>query len=541
MGISVNFTYKPIQQIDIIPKESIIKDKKPNKLDEIEITDDKLAKLFKQSYGKDFVYIYDDENGKFGTFYYYDTYIWKIDRNSKHLNTIIPGSFFNKIHKKLSDRLTKCTEKYERINIMDTQQKLKSLQFQTRIRNIIERLKHHLHNPDIKFNQNPYILVFENGVYDLENFKFKKQTERSEYISNKYSTGYNYEDYDEDKMKEFKTEYIDKIFINDLQDRNVFFKLISTILVGKRYKKYIIANGTGDNGKSGFMALSSDMLGNYAYKINVRDLCVGKKDIFELNNIKDKRLVFCEEPDESTQKFDGNFIKEITGSDVVNFRQMYNTDNSEVNLALLLVICCNKKPPINCFDSATRERTIDFPFLSTFTDTDINNTDRFAGKEYYDTKEFRNKSRILMFHYLIPYLKLFFEDKQKIKLTKNLEQRRENYLLESDELYCWFKDNYTIIEDENDKSYITMKDLFSTFRNSDYYMNLPKGQKRKLNKSKLQEELMTRKSIKKYWREEYRPIIKDKQKHIRNCFIHIKRTESNCIIDNSDSDDDNSA
>ena len=145
------------------------------------------------------------------------------------------------------------------------------------------------------------------------------------------------------------------------------------------------------------------MLGNYAMKINVKDLCVGKKDTFALNNIHKKRLVYCEEPDAKTHKFDGNFIKNITGSDKDSFRKIHSAV-SEVLVHCLITIICNTKPPINAFDTAIRNRTIDYPFLSTFTDTDINNIDRFESNEYYDTNEFRDKYKLCLFHFLLQYL-----------------------------------------------------------------------------------------------------------------------------------------
>ena len=68
------------------------------------------------------------------------------------------------------------------------------------------------------------------------------------------------------------------------------------------------------------------MLGNYAIKTNVKDLCVGKKDIFALNNIHRKLLMYCEEPDAKTDKFDGNLIKDITDTDKGSFRKIHSPD-----------------------------------------------------------------------------------------------------------------------------------------------------------------------------------------------------------------------
>ncbi len=47
-----------------------------------------------------------------------------------------------------------------------------------------------------------------------------------------------------------------------------------------------------------------------------------------------------------------------------------------------------------------------------------------------------------MFHFLIGYLKVFYEQGEEILLNKELSQRRDKYLLECDEFYQWFKDTY---------------------------------------------------------------------------------------------------
>ena len=154
--------------------------------------------------------------------------------------------------------------------------------------------------------------------------------------------------------------------------------------------------------------------------------------------------------------------------------------------------------------------------------------------EYYDTNEFRDKYKLTAFHFLLPYLKLFFENKCKIKLTKNLITRRDTYLLESDEFYCWFFDTFEVVDDST--AYITFKSLYSTFKYGNYYQNLTKNNKRSMTKTKFQEELLSRKDIKTLFRARFQPTINGKQKNITNCLIKIKLKEEECNISESDSE-----
>ena len=265
------------------------------------------------------------------------------------------------------------------------------------------------------------------------------------------------------------------------------------------------------------------MLGDYGMKINVKNLCVGKKDGFALNNLHLKRFVYSEEPDADTYKFDGNFIKDLTGSDEASFRKIYSMD-STITIHALLMICCNKKPPINSFDSATKKRTIDYPFLSTFTDDDVNNVDRFKGDTKFDENKFRIENRMWLFHLLMDYLRPFLESGKKINLSQNLKDRVENYLLNSDDFYGWFWETYE--KSPNPRNYISMRSAYKTFKTSSYFNNLPKNKKSKYSAKieNFEEEIDARKNIKALRRKRYQPTIDGKRKNLKNVLVGIQET-----------------
>ena len=65
-------------------------------------------------------------------------------------------------------------------------------------------------------------------------------------------------------------------------------------------------------------------------------------------------------------------------------------------------------------------------------------------------------------------------------------------------------------------------------------MNMNKSNKRSMTKKKFQEELLSRKDIKKMYRERYQPTVDGKQLDIRNCLVGIEqRDDTECEIDNS--------
>lgn len=510
-------------------------------------TDDGLARLFKRFYGDKFVYVENTINGE--DFYYFNGMYWIKDIKARKLRRTIADDFYYVLDEIINEKRKKLSpDDAGHKELIAFKKKILNIQNINKIKSIIEMLTTHLIE-NITFDKNPYYLVFNNGVYDFKNDKFLTSTPYDAYISNTNTTGYDYEELDEEKMIYLKQNYLDKVFINDKADKECYFTLTSTCLYGKVIKMFQIANGCGDNAKSGFYGLLSEMLGGndkgYAYKLSPKELCVGKKDNFELHNINNKRLVYCEEPDSETMKFDGNFLKEITGGDTLNFRKMYSASDSVIKNACLLAICCNAKPPINCVDNAIKVRLMDFDFKATFTNTDINNIDRFEGDKYFDSRDFKNKYKMTLFHFLKPYLIKFIKNGEKIKKTENLEKRAEEYLLESDDFYSWFCDTYKFVNNQDfnnrDKTtnmVFTMRKIYKEFKEGSYFRNLPKSKKRKITKKKLLEQLMSRKQIKKYYRARFQPrdIETGKQLNIRNCFIMMVKNNDNCDIEEDEND-----
>ena len=113
-------------------------------------------------------------------------------------------------------------------------------------------------------------------------------------------------------------------------------------------------------------------------------------------------------------------------------------------LHFTLFICCNTKPPISSIDDATKNRIIDCVYKSTFASSNVDNVCTFQIDEYFHSVDFRNKYKMCLFHFLLPYLQMFYEHDEILKLTINLTQRCDKYLRDSDDIYSWFMDRYQI-------------------------------------------------------------------------------------------------
>lgn len=493
-----------------------------------ESSDVNLARLFKKYFGKDYLFIITDKSKGTGDFYYFNGIYWEHDVG-RHL-----------IYKALSEDLYYlCRKKVQNIINFEEEEKIikqwqltKShliyLHKESGLKQIAKSLERKL-KKDIKFDQNPMIIVFKNGIYDFEKMEFRNSN-REEYISNTLNTGYDYYEIEDEKneMKNFESNYINKIFINDEDDKNAFMKLISSSLLGERIKNFGIANGFGNNGKTVFIELLTKMLGDYACKINSETILKGNKiDQFAVNNINKKRLVYCEEPDEE-RTINGNFLKDLTGGSTAVFRKIF-TGSPDIGIHCLVMILCNKKPAIKPCDEAIRNRLIDFPFKSTFTHEEIDNITRFAIDKKYESDKWLHDNKMKLFFYLLDYLKMFLEDKKNIILTKKLAKRRDQYLLDSDEIYQWFDENYKILDLPKEKycsikkiKYVKMKDVVAKFKSSQFFQDLSKKDKRIYTKKKIEEELLSRKPIGKRYKNEYIKKIKKQTLKIKNILLEIE-------------------
>ena len=60
-----------------------------------------------------------------------------------------------------------------------------------------------------------------------------------------------------------------------------------------------------------------------------------------------------------------------------------------------------------------------------------------------------------------------------------VKYRSANYVMDSDELYQWFSENYELTNEKDD--ILKMKDIYSLFKDSEFFAEKTKEEKRKLN------------------------------------------------------------
>lgn len=381
-------------------------------------------------------------------------------------------------------------------------------------------------NKDI-FDLNPYLIGFDNGVYDLKSGIFRTGN-CSDFVS--LSVGYDYIPVDNTDLA---MDYIAKVF-PIANEREFMLSFLSTALSGINVRNFGILTGQGQNSKSILLDIMNNMLGDYAYKCHV-DILLQQMKIGacpELANIHKKRLVYFNEPSRH-KTIIGSTIKDLVSNETsggINSRQLYSSDTHVANHGTYFVLC-NKIPDIDDTSDAVYDRLIVCPFRSLF--KPVAELHKYSGIDHVfpqdyrvTTHKFRVDIRLQLFHILANKLYEFINlnNETLINIPASFTEKTEEYLQDSNDLNSWFRGLYEYRDDY--KGCVTMKEVYRAFTASSYYDNLTKLSKRKMNIKKLLAELCDNPNIRPHYRDRYRPTIDDYQYNYRNCFVGYARIKS---------------
>ena len=221
-----------------------------------------------------------------------------------------------------------------------------------------------------KLDQNPYIIGFKNGIYDLKLNEFRPG--RPEDFINK-TIPIDYTEYNEsDEIVQNVIEFLVKVF-PDETIRTYFLDTYSDIFVGgNKQKKVYMWTGEGDNAKSITQKFFELMLGELAIKFNTQYF-TGKKVASGSANPELSRAAppvrhaTMEEPDADEQLNIGE-LKKLSGGDSYWARDLFERGKStrEVFPMFMLTFICNKLPKLKYSDKATWNRIRVIPFEATF-------------------------------------------------------------------------------------------------------------------------------------------------------------------------------
>jgi phage/plasmid-associated DNA primase len=374
-------------------------------------------------------------------------------------------------------------------------------------------------NSEIKFDSNPYLFGFNNGVYDIKNNVFRKY-EFNDYITTR--TGYNYIKSTEEER--FIIYDIMKHIETDDDNRYLLWQILASGIIGTCHQKFIIFDGRGGNGKSITTKFMLESLGDYAYKGNVQTLC-SKQQLGanpEIANMNLKRYIIFSEP-EATEKIYNSIMKELTGNSRINARKLYE-NKCDVIIQATFVLECNDKITLkNDSTEGEERRIINYTYKSKFTtnQTEVNEKERiFLAKDISD--EFIQKYKFAFVDILIEKAHKFINDDNQIfKITESVKKATEKYISSSYQFLNFLDE--TAQKTNSDCDYISLTDLYAKFKYSDFYLNSTKEEKReKLTSKKMKEFFEQNKTTMCSFRSEFSKIINNKRIHVYSVLVGYK-------------------
>lgn len=430
---------------DVQLDKNIIKDKKILKiinesLDGHKIT--KMAELMNQLY-KDYVFTGND-------WFAFDGCKWNIDHKSLDFkrNILELCGVFNKIkyyyeNKKTDDNAVGLLK-----NIKSLITKLNKPQLKEDI--LKESQLFYIDNTFFeKLNSKKHLVPFENGVYDLLENKFRK-TKKDDYIN--LTVKY---DLDDKANNPEVHQFVNNILPNK-GVRDYVLKKMSECLNGDiPNTNFLMFIGDGANGKSQLLNLMKLTIGEFGEKVEVTLLTRKRNNANEANTEKiklmNKRFAFLSEPEDG-EKINIGLLKELTGSEEIVARGLYQESVSFVMEAKLF-LACNELPEIKGEDTALwrRIRVIDFPsrFVDDPKETNEYKIDRTLPSRMREDISWRQTFAKMLLDY-------YYKDvKEPVEVAvKTNEYRDDNNLI-----YNWFSENITYKK----SSHMALKNVCSLY------------------------------------------------------------------------------
>jgi P4 family phage/plasmid primase-like protien len=303
-------------------------------------------------------------------------------------------------------------------------------------------------------DNNPYIIGFNNGIYDLKKMEFREGTP-SDYVS--MSVGYDYNP--EASIHMASVEQFFKDIQPEESERIYLLTFLSSLLeFNNPEEKFTIFSGKTRNGKTKLTDLISHTLGDYYGNIQSTMLTKERPSMDTpqpaLINLNKKRVVSASEPEEE-QSMNTGFIKGITGKDKFTSRYLYSNEMITFTLKFKLILLCNDKPKVNALNDQAfwnRCRCVEFPI--TFVENPTSENQKKID-EKLDEKMIHWKNDFFLL--LLKYYKLYKEN--GLNPTNKVLQYTNKYKNEND-YFKEFADQYI---EKNENSFIIWTDLKDTF------------------------------------------------------------------------------
>lgn len=299
------------------------------------------------------------------------------------------------------------------------------------------------------------LFAFSDKVYDFETNNIRN-IKPNDYIFT--NTGYKYPLYTDDEAEQDIINFFKSIYIDNDMYEYVLNIIILTLNGNRTLQQFNIFTGNGSNGKSLIIYILEVILGDYALKIAPETITKPNdraNSTSDLANAKGKRLVYCNEPENSKDnKIQAGKIKELAGmggKEKLKARGLYQEAATFV-IHFMLFILCNDKPALSNADGgvARRVKVINHPIK--FVDDPPQNNPLMKQKD--DTLFTKFGTDIYRNTFIMMLLIRWVNITSKIKTLQEPKQvitDSSDYITASNEVLGYICEKFEITQNTDDK------------------------------------------------------------------------------------------
>lgn len=320
-----------------------------------------------------------------------------------------------------------------------------------------------------KLDSNPFLIGYDNGVYDLKNECFREGVPE-DYVT--FTVGYAWKDFKEtDPMITEIKDFFKSVMV-DKDMREYILTLLASYLDGlTKQQKFILWTGSGSNGKSKMVYFFNLAFGDYCDTLPITVLTKKQGNASsaspEVAKLRGKRFVCFQEPESDDKIYVGR-MKELTGGDKIHARPLFR-EPIVFKPQFKLLLTCNKLPFIPSTDGGTWRRLRVSPWESEFVDL-INGlyngkapkANQFV-KDYDLDDKLERWKQAFMWLLVTKYYKKY--NKEGLVEPKKVTEFTNKYQKDSD-IYFEFLSE-VLISTESKKDYESMSVIYNFFK--DWY------------------------------------------------------------------------
>ena len=205
-----------------------------------------------------------------------------------------------------------------------------------------------------KFEPKPWVVPFQNGVWDQGEWKDGHVRER--YIEHLLAV-----DYEPNADRREWNALLERITGGDKDLELSLGELSATVLVASPLRKITIFYGESGTGKSTLSDMLLTVLGDCGEVVESASLADQKDDSRLGAKLLGKRGLFTAEA--GKRPLDTELLKKLAGGDKLTVRPLFTDVHLEVNPTWNSIMTSNDAPRINAHDAALRDRIVAVPFI----------------------------------------------------------------------------------------------------------------------------------------------------------------------------------